>query len=179
MAAHTFNVTGIVLKRYNVGELDRAITILTKEEGKSVYIAKGVRRIGSSSAGNLEPGSLVTAHCIKTKSIPLITQTKLHLQALESTNSLSQVRRVQQLLEIFDCLFVPEELDDTMFAHITALYSAVIQKQTALSELRSKIVDLVRLLGYDISSEEGASLSEQLATIFERPLRSFEYLLVK
>ena len=179
MAAHTFNVTGIVLKRYNVGELDRAITILTKEEGKSVYIAKGVRRLNSSSASNLEPGSLVTAHCIQTKSMPLITQTKLHLQALENTNSLSQVRRVQQLLEIFDCLFVPEELDDTMFSHITGLYSAVIQKQTTLTELRAKIVALVRQLGYDIAAEDNSSLSQQLATIFERPLRSFEYLLVK
>lgn len=179
MAAHTYNVTGIVLKRYNVGEHDRAVTILTKEEGKNVYIAKGVRRLRSSSGSNLEPGSLITAHCIHTKSLPLITQTKLHLQALEATNSLSQVRRIQQLLEIFDCLFVPEEIDDALFLEVTGLYSAVIQKQTALAELRTKIVELVRLLGYDISTEGKNPLAEQLAQIFERPLRSFEYLLVK
>ncbi len=179
MAAHTYNVTGIVLKRYNVGEHDRAITILTKEEGKSVYIAKGVRRLRSSSGGNLEPGSLVTAHCIHTKSLPLITQTKLHLQALEQTNSLSQVRRIQQLLEIFDCLFVSEELDDALFSQVTDLYSAVIQKQTALTQLRAKIVELVRSLGYDIVGDGEVSLSRQLTDIFERPLRSFEYLLVK
>ncbi|MDA1079313.1 MAG: DNA repair protein RecO [bacterium] len=179
MAIHSYTVTGIVLKRYNVGEHDRAITILTKEEGKSVYIAKGVRKLRSSSGGNLEPGSLVTAHCIPTKSLPLITQTKLHLQALEHTNTLSQVRRIQQMLEIFDFLFVPEELDSALFSQVTDLYSAVIQKQTAISDLRSKIIELVRMLGYEISSDGNASLSKQLSEIFERPLRSFEYLLVK
>jgi len=179
MAVRTYSVTGIVLKRSNVGELDRAVTILTKEEGKSVYIAKGVRRLNSSSGSNLEPGSLITAHCIQTKTLPLITQTKLHLQALETNNSLSQMRRVQQLLEIFDCLFVPEELDETTFTQVTTLYSAVMQKQSTLRDVRIKIVELVRLLGYTISADTKTSLSEQLASIFERPLRSFEYLLVK
>ncbi|OGJ16618.1 MAG: hypothetical protein A2632_00965 [Candidatus Pacebacteria bacterium RIFCSPHIGHO2_01_FULL_46_16] len=179
MAAQTYSVTGIVLKRSNVGELDRAVTILTKEEGKSVYIAKGTRRLNSCSGSYLEPGSLVTAHCIQTKSLPLITQAKLHVQALESTNSLAQIRRIQQLLEIFDCLFVPEELDEPTFSQITTLYATVIQKQSSLSEVRNKIAELVRLLGYSISSDEHTSLSAQLTVIFERPLRSFEYLLVK
>ncbi|NCN06410.1 MAG: DNA repair protein RecO [Candidatus Pacebacteria bacterium] len=179
MAAKSYRVTGIVLKRTNVGELDRVVTLLTKEEGKNRYVAKGVRRLHSSSGSNLEPGSLITAHCIQTKSMPIITQTKLHMQALEDTNSLIQVRRVQQLLEILDHLFVPEELDQQTFTQVTNVYAAVLEKHDNVKELRGKIIDLVRHLGYNITNTPNNSLSQQLSTIFEQPLRSFEYLLVK
>jgi DNA repair protein RecO (recombination protein O) len=49
---------GIILRRTNIGEADRILTIYTKEFGKIKAIAKGVRKINSRLAGNLEPYSM-------------------------------------------------------------------------------------------------------------------------
>lgn len=48
-------VTAIVLKRINFGEADRMVTVFSREKGKLVLIAKGVRRIKSRRAPHLEP----------------------------------------------------------------------------------------------------------------------------
>ena len=66
--SRSFNADGIVLKRNKVGETDRVISLLTQEYGKLVAVAKGVRKLSSSKRAFLEPGNLVKAYFIKTKS---------------------------------------------------------------------------------------------------------------
>lgn len=46
---------GIVIKRMNYGEADRILTIFTERLGKVKAISRGVRKIKSRLAGNLEP----------------------------------------------------------------------------------------------------------------------------
>lgn len=45
----------LVLSRRNIGEADRLITFLTREQGIMKAVAKGVRKIPSSRGGHLEP----------------------------------------------------------------------------------------------------------------------------
>lgn len=49
-----YTLEGIVLKRRNMGESDRLVTLFTKQKGKIRVLARGVRRIGSRRAGHLE-----------------------------------------------------------------------------------------------------------------------------
>lgn len=51
---------GIVLARRDFREADQVITILTAEEGKREYIARGVKKIISKNTAHLEPCSLVS-----------------------------------------------------------------------------------------------------------------------
>lgn len=55
----SLTVEGLILKRANFGEADRMITILTKHLGKISVVARGVRRITSRRAGNVELLNLV------------------------------------------------------------------------------------------------------------------------
>lgn len=55
----SITVEGLILKRANFGEADRMITILTKHLGKISVVARGVRRITSRRAGNVELLNLV------------------------------------------------------------------------------------------------------------------------
>lgn len=50
----TYKVEGIVLKRRNLGEADRILTILGKESGKITVKAPGVRRIPSRRSPHVE-----------------------------------------------------------------------------------------------------------------------------
>src|SRR5438309_9306049 len=46
---------GIVLRTQKLGEADRIITILTREQGRVRLVAKGVRRTTSKFGARLEP----------------------------------------------------------------------------------------------------------------------------
>ncbi|HBO60516.1 TPA: DNA repair protein RecO, partial [Candidatus Berkelbacteria bacterium] len=49
-----FKTKGIILKRTNLGEADRILTILTQDRGKIRVVAKGIRKTLSKLAGNCE-----------------------------------------------------------------------------------------------------------------------------
>ena len=51
---HSYSIEAIVLKRTDLGEADRILTLFTPNKGKFHAIAKGVRRTISKKAGHLE-----------------------------------------------------------------------------------------------------------------------------
>src|SRR3954451_7717452 len=50
-----YHTTAIVLSRFELGEADRVLTLLTPHDGKLKAIAKGVRRPKSRIGGSVEP----------------------------------------------------------------------------------------------------------------------------
>lgn len=50
----SFKVEGIILKRRDFGEADRLLSVFSLQKGKITILAKGVRRITSRRAGNVE-----------------------------------------------------------------------------------------------------------------------------
>jgi DNA repair protein RecO (recombination protein O) len=65
---------GIVLKRRNVGEADRILTVFTKKYGKIRVIAKGVRRITSRRAGHIEVFTRVILTLHSYKNMDIVTE---------------------------------------------------------------------------------------------------------
>src|SRR5947207_3028414 len=53
-----YRTSAVVLKRMDLGEADRIVTLFSRDEGKIRAVAKGVRRSTSRSAGHLEPFTL-------------------------------------------------------------------------------------------------------------------------
>jgi len=64
---------GIVLKRTNINEADRILTIFTREMGKVKAIAKGARKIKSRLAGSIEPFLLTNFMLYPGKTFWLVT----------------------------------------------------------------------------------------------------------
>ena len=50
----TYKIEGIVLRRRNLGEADRILTVLSRESGKISIKAPGVRRIPSRRSSHVE-----------------------------------------------------------------------------------------------------------------------------
>jgi DNA repair protein RecO (recombination protein O) len=69
-----YRVSAIVLKRREMGEADRLLTVLTRDRGKLTLLAKGVRRPASRKAGHIEPFTHVDLLVAKGKSLDLVTQ---------------------------------------------------------------------------------------------------------
>ena len=69
-----FKTEGIVLKRRDFGEADRILTVFTLHKGKLPVLAKGVRRITSRRAGNVELLNRVIIYLYQGKGMPILTE---------------------------------------------------------------------------------------------------------
>lgn len=176
----TFNAVGIVLKRTNTGETDRVVSLLTQEYGKLVAIAKGVRKMSSSRRADLEPGNYLKAHFVVTKSMPILTQTKLLNDCSTIRQSLPEIRKLTQFLEVLEKLFVEEELEPHIFEYVVNLRQRLVDQQIANGHIKLALSQLIEQLGYQrLEETEHDSILDYVSVLADKPMRSFEYLNVK
>ncbi len=180
MKSRTFTVSGLVLKRVNIGETDRIVTILTQEHGKLVCVAKGVRKLNSSKGSVLEPGNYVKSHLVSTKSLPILTQAVIIEDCNGMAYSLHSFRSLSQLLEIFEKLFVSEELDRETFLLVMALRKRIITNQASPGAMRVMLGKLIALLGYQHPQDSKYdTIGDYISALSDKPMRSYEFLQVK
>lgn len=71
---NTYKATGIVIGRRALGEADRLLTIFTKQWGKKIFLAKGVRKITSRRAPYIELFSHISFVARRGKSLDLLIE---------------------------------------------------------------------------------------------------------
>ncbi|MFQ5886561.1 MAG: DNA repair protein RecO, partial [Anaerolineae bacterium] len=69
-----YRAEAIVLRRMNLGEADRLLTLYTPEWGKIRVVAKGVRKPTSRKAGHLELFTHSRLLIAKGRSLDIVTQ---------------------------------------------------------------------------------------------------------
>ena len=69
-----YRINAVVLRRRNLGESDRILTVFGREVGKHRFVAKGVRRPGSKMAGHSEPFMIAQFLLSRTRSLPIASQ---------------------------------------------------------------------------------------------------------
>lgn len=120
-------LSGIVLSRYDSGESDRVVTILSREEGKVQIVMKGARKPTSRLAAASEPMNLVRFNAATGKARRFAQQTQI-----ESTYG--KVRRDYARLLIGLCIC--EAFDILTPAHMQdeALYELLVQTLNGLAD---------------------------------------------
>jgi len=176
----SFTVTGIVLKRINVGETDRIVNLLTQEFGKITVVAKGVRKMTSSKRAYLEPGNIIKAFCIETKSLPLLTQAALIEDCSLMKKDLSAYRSLNQLLEIFEKLFVEVELEPEIFHYTILLRRQVVSGKAPAKFVREILSKIIVQLGFQHPDESKyRNITDYISALSDSKIKSFDYLQVK
>ncbi len=69
-----YRLQAIIMRRRDLGEADRLLTVFTRDRGKVNLLAKGVRRAASRKAGHLEPFTYTDLLVAKGASLDLVTQ---------------------------------------------------------------------------------------------------------
>jgi DNA repair protein RecO (recombination protein O) len=69
-----YKTQAMVLSRFELGEADRVLTLLTPHDGKLKAIAKGVRRPGSRIGGSVEPFAELHLVLVRGRTFDVITQ---------------------------------------------------------------------------------------------------------
>jgi DNA repair protein RecO (recombination protein O) len=99
---HSYSTTAIVLKRTDVGEADRILTLFTPHKGKVHVIAKGVRRFTSKRAGHLELLSHSQLQMALGRNLDIVTQAEVRENFLHLRSELWHMTCGFYLAELVD-----------------------------------------------------------------------------
>ncbi|MCL4365784.1 DNA repair protein RecO [Patescibacteria group bacterium] len=99
-------VEGIILRRRDLGEADRILTVFTYQKGKISVLAKGVRRITSRRSGNVELLNRVSIFLHQAKTFFILTE----------ANSLDTYQKLKEDLMLSTYAFHVIELVDKLTA---------------------------------------------------------------
>jgi hypothetical protein len=137
---------GLILKRSNFGEADRALTVLTDRYGKISVIARGVRKITSRRAGNIELLNRVKLHLFKGKGYTLTEAEAIEtFQTLKSNLTLSTVGF--HVIEMVDRL-IPENQKNISLYNLVVGVLEVLEKNPRQIFIRAFEVKILSLLGF-------------------------------
>lgn len=105
----TYRDEAIVLRTHKLGEADRIITLLCRQQGKVRAVAKGVRRTSSKFGARLEPFSHVDLQFAVGRTLDVITQVEsLHAYGEPLTDDYPAYTAGQVMLETAERLVTEE-----------------------------------------------------------------------
>ena len=173
-----FATQAIILKRRNYQELDQLITFFTKRFGKIIVRARGVRKISSKRASNLDLFNHVNIFLYKNHDFYTLTEVKLMHNFDTLKKSLNRISFGFQVAEILDSLLAQEQENIHIF-EITLGILAILEDKNNCSY--SDIYEYKKALLLDLGFATVDSLSYdnidiQIQNIIEKRLQSLQFL---
>jgi DNA repair protein RecO (recombination protein O) len=114
-----YQTEGVVLRRVDIGEADRILTIYTREFGKRRLAARGIRRPSSRKAGHLEPYTSTRLLVARGRNLDTISQA----EALDSFQGLRRdegaIAVAALMAELVDRLTVEDEAQPAVLDLLT------------------------------------------------------------
>ena len=170
-----FKTRGVILKRMNLGEADKLLTLFSPTHGKMVVLAKGIRKIHSRKAPHLE--LLNDVHIFVTVGkMSIVTEAETHKTYSYLRTQLQRVAYAYKIVELVDRLCAEGEVHSAIFHLLVAVLSKLNDKQVKNFEAVTEkfAVQLLWELGY-LPKENvitGTALTRFLETVMERSLKS-------
>jgi len=163
--------SGFIIRRINLGDADRIVTIFSKQNGKIKVIAKGVRKITSRRSAFLEPLNLIEFHAVQSHSRRVLTEVQLVSSFPQNKKNLKNYQKIFELCEIIDSLCGEDEILSSIYEQI---YKFTNNKKRYSSFLRFK-TDLLVNLGYWNAKKRFSNEDQSyryIESIIERKLKS-------
>lgn len=166
--------TGFVIKRVNVGEADRYLTIFSKESGKIELLARGVRKISSRRSSHIELLNLIKFQAVKGPRNVVLTDTELINPFDNAKKDIDQVGRLFLMCELIDKLCPFGQQNITI---CKLLYAALRNSEKKNTELlaREFQIGLLTTLGYwdvDKNFQDQDDIQQFIESILERKLKT-------
>lgn len=166
----TYKIEGIVLKRRNLGEADRILTVLSRESGKISVKAPGVRRIFSRRSSHVEllNHSQFTLYGSSKVFMPIVTEAQTLEDFSGVKSSLHKIGYAYYICELINGLCPENQENKSVFFHLKATLSALNQTRDALNLVKKFEKDLLSELGF--WSEVKLLQTQDSRTVMERLL---------
>jgi DNA repair protein RecO (recombination protein O) len=145
----TYKTKGIIIKRRDLGEADRILTIFTNEYGKISVVAKGVRKTLSKLGGHLELFYKVDLILAEGKSMDLVTSVTIVDDYNNIRGDLNKITACHHIAEIVDRLLGDSQDNFEVFSLICDTLKK-INHDNVLNELVLRYFELhlLTILGH-------------------------------
>ncbi len=110
-----YSTLAYVLHRYNLGEADRILVLLTENYGLKRVVAKGLRRPKSKLAGHLEPFVQTTLQLVNGRNLDVVTSAQAQSFSSITASDLQVMKIAHSLSELFIKLASEEVEDSAIF----------------------------------------------------------------
>ena len=117
-----YTTDAIVLSRFDLGEADRVLTLITPGIGKLKAIAKGVRRPTSRLGGSLEPFAELTVALARGRTFDVVTQVSVGHAWLNLRDSLESAATAWYLAELADRSLEERHAAEPLYALLRRAY---------------------------------------------------------
>jgi DNA repair protein RecO (recombination protein O) len=117
-----YSTEAIVLSRFDYGEADRILTLITPAGGKLKAIAKGIRRPTSRIGGSLEPFAELTVLLARGRTFDVVTQVSVGHAWLNLRDSLESAATAWYLAELADRSLEERHAAEPLYALLRRAY---------------------------------------------------------
>jgi DNA repair protein RecO len=160
-----FKTEGIILRRKDFGEADRILTVFTLHRGKVTIIAKGVRRITSRRAGNIELLNRVQMFLYPGKQFLILTEAIAldTFQKLKEDLTLSTY--AYHIIELIDKLTADTQENPILYTHLVEVLRRLSNKPRQIL-IRAFEVKILSLMGF-WSADEVPDLNDKIGDLLK------------
>lgn len=153
-----FKTEGIILKRINLGEADRILTVFSLHRGKISVLAKGVRRITSRRSGNVELLNRVQMYLYPGKNFLILTEA----QALDTFAKLKEDLNLStyafHILELTDKLTAENQENRLLYEHLFEVLKRLSSNPRQIL-VRAYEAKILSNLGFETFKADGVNAS--------------------
>ncbi len=148
-----YKTKGIVLRRQDLGEADRILTIYTSKYGKVRAKALGVRKVLSKLGGHLELFNIVDLSLVEGKGLDTITACRAQESFRNLRADLKKTSLAYYVVELLDKLTPEKQKDYRIFKLLKEILATLNQKTIIGTDklylvIRSFELRFLSLLGY-------------------------------
>lgn len=176
----TYKIEGIVLKRRNLGEADRILTILSKEAGKISVKAPGVRRIPSRRSSHVEllNHSQFTLYASSKTFMPIVTEAQTLEDFSEVKSDLNKIGYAYYICELINGLCADNQENRDVFFHLKFTLLELVRTLDHLSLIKKFEKNLLTQLGFWSEAKLLESLDSRIVMekLLERKLKTLRLM---
>lgn len=144
----TFRTPAIILRRHDLGEADRILTLFTRNHGKIRAVAKGVRRPTSRKAGHVELFTHVDALIAHGRSLNVLSQVDTLNPYAPLRGDLVRTTYASHFVELVDAFTEEADENRPLFDLLRDSLEWVCQTDDLQRTARYYELHLLELVGY-------------------------------
>ena len=123
---------GVVLRTHKLGEADRIVTFLTRDNGKVRAVAKGIRKTKSRFGGRLEPPSHAQLLLYQGRELDIVSQAETIDHFRPVRDDLDRLGRAVSMLEAADQLALEREPNPRLYEMLVGALRALSDQDAPL-----------------------------------------------
>jgi DNA repair protein RecO (recombination protein O) len=143
-----YRLQAIVMRRRDMGEADRLLTVFTRDRGKVNLLAKGVRRAASRKAGHIEPFTYTDLLVAKGANLDLVTQAETIEAHRHVREDLWLSSLAYYVVELADAFTQDEDPNSMLFELLLETLGRLDTGQAVTLAVRYYEIHMLDLAGY-------------------------------